>query len=51
MTHTKKPGNDVMVLVRTLVMLVLRYGMPKCHLIEIISDQYDLERDNRRSPQ
>jgi hypothetical protein len=38
-------------LARMLVELALLYGLPKHHLTEIISDEYNLQRDNRRSPQ
>lgn len=34
-----------------LVKVALQLGIPKHRLLEIVSDEYDLERDNRRSPQ
>jgi hypothetical protein len=40
-----------MVLVRTLVKLAVKYGMPKIQIVEIISEEFDRERDNARSPQ
>ena len=60
--HPPKPGSDpgpsskrksrdiLDLLVRLLVQLALGNHIPKVHLLNAVSDAYDIARDNRRSP-